>query len=142
MKKLLLLFFSILFCVNIFAQDKTVASPYAGTFWGAETDTLIASDTIQYSILMRSKQVVDITFTLQLTKVSGTVTNEFVVYGSNILDEGAYVSLDTITNTDAVTGYSNIHVDSFNYKYLIVKGIAGAITQKAWYKGTYVIRFD
>ncbi len=143
MKKILILLAMIVLGFNIQAQDKVIQSPFAGYSWGvAATDTLVASDTISYVVQTRSKNVMDVSLTLQMTKVSGTVTNVFKFYGANVLTEAAYDSIGVVTYTDAASGYSNINITSFNYKYIIFRGISGATAQKAWYKMTYVIRND
>lgn len=107
-------------------------------FWGATTDTLIASDDITLDLRVRGDVVRDITLGLYVTKVSGTVTNSFVVYSS--IDGTNYTSTgDTITITNASTGLAGtINLDDFNAPYLRIKGVAGATAQKAWYK-LYVI---
>ena len=142
MKKFLILVFSLLLFIGVKAQDKVIYPPISTQVWGATSDTLVASDTIAYSLRVNCKNVQDISLTLQLTKVSGTVTNVFTIYGANILEETAYDSVGSVTYTDAASGYNNVNLSSFNYRYLVIRGIAGATAQKGWYKLLMTSRND
>lgn len=103
-------------------------------YWGATTDTLVASDDITLDLRVRGDVVRDITLGLYVTKVSGTVSNSFVVYSS--IDGANYTTTgDTITLSNASTGLAGtVNLDDYNAPYLRIKGVAGATAQKAWYK--------
>ena len=103
-------------------------------YWGATTDTLIASDDITLNLRVRGSATHNIAIVLYATKVSGTVTNTFVTYYS--MDGVNYTSTgDTITLSNASTGLKGtINLDDYPYPYLRIKGAAGATAQKAYYK--------
>lgn len=120
----------------------SVASPTYGYIWGTSTrDTLVASDTIKAIVRLKSNSVQDVTIQLSVTKVSGTVTNKFYVYGSmNGTSWGT--ALDSITNTNASTGTNTtvLNLDDFSKPFIKIEGIAGATAQKAWYKLWWINR--
>lgn len=109
-------------------------------YWGNATDTLVASDTLAIVLRVRGSVSRDLSFGLLTTKVSGTVTNNFVFYysmdGSNWTSTG-----DTIANSNASTNLQVKNLDDFNYPYLKLQSITGATEQKAWYK-LYAISRD
>lgn len=120
----------------------SIASPTYGYVWGTSTrDTLVASDTIKAVVRLKSNTVQDVTLQLYTTKVSGTVTNKFYVYGS--MDGTNWGdALDSITNTNVSTGINAtvINLDDFSKPFIKLEGRAGATTQKAWYKLFWINR--
>ena len=146
MKKLFILIAAIvlLFACKDRAQAQatgTISQPTYSYLWGAATDTLIASDTINVIVRIKDKTVQDLNFGLYVTKVSGTVTNVFRFYGSMDGTNWDAFANDTIALTNASTGMQTaIDIDDFNYPYFKWEGIAGATTQKAWYKMYYINR--
>jgi hypothetical protein len=139
MRNLLILVVMILGIGTTFAQIKltetTLNENSYGSFWGATNDTLGASDTIAVALRVRGKVVRDLTFQLHVTKVSGTVTNNFVFKYS--MDGEEYTTTgDTIKCSNASTGLvsSPKNFDDYSYPYLKLEGISGATAQKARYK--------
>ncbi len=105
------------------------------TFLGATTDTLSASDTLTLVLRVPKQDVQDMNCYLKTTKVSGTVTNNFILHGSF---DGVTIAanLDTFANSNASTNTNvqrNIYLQNVNFPYVILNGIAGATAQKAWY---------
>lgn len=143
MKKILFVIIAILaMCLQGMAQTTvnqtaTSKSSLQGDYvyyWGATTDTLVASDDITLDIRVKGEGTPNIGLMLYVTKVSGTVTNSFVLYYS--MDGVNYTTTgDTITLSNASTGVAGtVNLDDFVYPYLRIKGVAGATAQKAWYK--------
>lgn len=148
MKKILLLLSCLIGIVAMSNAQTAISGKVTGSlyleansyvyYWGATTDTLVASDTISLNLRVRGEVVRDITLGLYVTKVSGTVSNSFVVYSS--IDGTNYTSTgDTITLSNASTGLAGtVNLDDYNAPYVKIVGISGATAQKAWYK-LYVI---
>lgn len=144
MKKLILLLSCLIGIVAMSNAQTAISGKVTGSlylesnsyvyYWGATTDTLVASDTISLNLRVRGDVVRDITLGLYATKVSGTVSNSFVIYSS--IDGANYTTTgDTITLSNASTGLAGtINLDDYNAPYLKIIGIAGATAQKAWYK--------
>lgn len=120
--------------VSTVAGAKDLAQNTYVYYFGATTDTLIASDDITLDLRVRGEFSPNVALGLYMTKVSGTVTNTWVTYYS--MDGVTYTTTgDTITMTNASTGLKGtINLDDYPYPYLRFKGVAGAVTQKAWYK--------
>ena len=127
-------------------SDKITTSVRLPNFvyiWGASTsDTVVASQTKTASIRVYGDNVTQLNMRLSTTKISGTVTNNVLFYGSfdgTTLD----VPIDTIVNTNVSTGYKYVTPSrwtAFNYPYLIVKIVAPATAQKAWYRLDFIGR--
>jgi hypothetical protein len=144
MKKIILLLSCLIGIVAMSNAQTAITGKVAGSlyleantyvyYWGAATDTLVASDTLSLDLRVRGEVARDITLGLYVTKVSGTVSNSFVVYSS--IDGVNYTSTgDTITLSNASTGLAGtVNLDDYNAPYLRIKGVAGATAQKAWYK--------
>lgn len=141
MKKIFLLLMLVSMAAMVNAQKnvatvsgaKELPSDSYVSYWGATTDTLVESDTLSMVLRVRGNTVRDLTFGLLTTKVSGTVTNDFVFYYS--MDGANWTSTgDTLKNDNASTNLNTVNIDDFNYPYLKVQSITGAIAQKAWYK--------
>ena len=107
MKHLIILFIGVLLlsCNDSKAQDSYITEPTYSHFWGAATDTLIASDTISEVVRIQGKGVYDITFGLYVTKVSGTVTNNFVLYAS--MDNSLYANWQSTGDTIKLSNFDN-----------------------------------
>ena len=112
-----------------------------GFYGGTAADTLVASDTLQLLVRVHGNSVRDINLAMELTKVSGTVTNNFFIAGSMDGDDWD-TDLDTIAYSNASSGVTYVRLENFNYAYLRVIGIAGATAQKAGYKLFYINRED
>jgi len=141
MKKIFLLLMLVSMAAMVNAQTnvatvsgaKELPSDSYVSYWGAKTDTLVASDTLSMVLRVRGNTVRDLTFGLLTTKVSGTVTNDFVFYYS--MDGANWTSTgDTLKNNNASTNLNTVNIDDFNYPYLKVQSITGSTAQKAWYK--------
>jgi len=141
MKKLILLAI-VLLGFNFANAQKTdiMRADAYGSYWATAADTLVASDTLDIVIRVRGSSTRDINFGLELTKVSGTVSNNFFFAGS--MDNVVFTDLDTIAYSDASSGTTEKRLDNFNYPYLRVRGIAGATAQKASYELFYISRDD
>jgi hypothetical protein len=111
-----------------------------GSFGGTAADTLVASDELQIIMRVQGSATRDINLGLELTKVSGTVTNNFFFSGS--MDNVVYTNIDTIAYSNASSGTTDLRLDNFNYPYLKVVGVAGATAQKASYQLFYINRQD
>lgn len=141
MRKFIILAIALLGFSFAEAQTSTVLRDNAyGSFWGNAADTLVASDTLDIVLRVRGAKTRDLRFGLELTKVSGTVTNDFFFAGS--MDNVVYTDIDTIANSNASSGTTEMRLDNFNYPYLRIRGIAGATAQKASYELFYISRDD
>lgn len=109
-------------------------------FWGTDADTLVASDELEIEVRVQGSGTRDINFGLEVTKISGTVTNNFFFAVS--MDGVNYSNLDTIPLSDAASGINGLRLDNFNYPYLRITGSSGATAQKASYKLWYINRED
>jgi hypothetical protein len=145
MKKafLLLTFAMMLFVLDGFSQKRTwtgnVSENSYGSLLGvAARDTLVASDTIIYNLRVQGAHVLDMNFGLHVTKVSGTVTNNWFLEYS--IDNVTWTKLDTIALSNASTGMNYKRIENFNWPYLRFYALAGATAQKAHYKLWYIIR--
>ena len=129
-------------CGGANAQDRTLKGPSSGYFWGATTDSLLQSDSITYEIRIKGDHVFDINLGLYVTKESGTVTNNFIIYGS--MDGTNWTSTgDTIANSNASTGMATYKdIDDWNYPYIMIRGESGATAQEANYKMYYIFRYE
>lgn len=140
MKKLFLILILLMASLINFSQDAYLKPSY-GSIWGTVNDTLVESDTMSYVFRVKSNTVLDMNFGLDVTKVSGTVTNKFYFYPS--YDGTAFLgAIDSITNTDAATGFNldDVDLDDFNYPFIKVEGISPATAQKASYLLWYIVR--
>lgn len=113
---------------SVYLQENTYAY-----YLGATTDTLVASDTLSLVFRVTGQTSRDLNFGLLTTKVTGTVTNNWVFYHS--MDGANWSSTgDTIKNSNASTNIQYKNLDDFNYPYLKLQSITAETTQKAWYK--------
>jgi hypothetical protein len=146
MKNIILILLFGLFFLNAEAQKRTWTGTLKGDSYGSllgvsARDTLVASDTIIYSLRISDANVLDINLGLYTTKVSGTVTNNWFLDYS--MDNATWTRLDTLAAlSNASTGMTVKRLENFNYPYLRVYALAGATTQKAHYKLWYIIRRD
>jgi hypothetical protein len=147
MKKLisiLLLAFAIVCATNEAKSQALTSSMYTidgsayGYFYGATTDTLIASGYRIQPIRMKGDNMFIIDLQLTCTKVSGTVTNKLYIEKS--MDNSNWTKVDSIVLTGASSGVSYKQIDSWNYPYLRLNHVAPATVQKAYYKIWYVAR--
>lgn len=155
MKNLILLFVLVFAFASLQAQNATklpnrttAASPAVTNgpgyhfFWGTVNDTLIASDTIVQVLRIKGDGLLQIGFQLDMTKVSGTVTNNMIV--SSSVDGVTWTARDTVAYSNASTGVSLSTDPEFTnwiWPYMRVQSIAPATAQKAWYKGWLIIRY-
>jgi len=128
------------------ADAQTSGSLRDGTYgyiWGdSASDTLVASDSLTHTFRVRGSETLDLFFQLYATKVSGTVTNNFIFYGAMADVEAYYTPIDTISLSDASTGpiVDTVRLHDFNYPFLKVQGEAGATAQNAWYQLWFISR--
>lgn len=104
-------------------------------FWGTTNDTLIASDTITQVIRVRGDGLIQLKPQITVTKVSGTVTNNIFISAS--MDGTNWTAIDTVAYSNTATATAVLtdpDYTNFNWAFLRFQGIAGATTQKAWYK--------
>lgn len=112
-----------------------------GFYGDTAADTLVASDSLELMVRVHGNSVRDIRLAMNMTKTSGTVTNNFFIAGS--MDGTNWdTNLDTIAYSNASTGVTQVRLENFNYAYLRVRGIAGATAQKASYQLYYINRED
>lgn len=149
MKNILLLFCFLLAAISVNAQyqptklaNKTAytapavfQTPGFNYFWGTTSDTLVASDTITQILRVYGDGLIQFKPQITVTKVSGTVTNNIFVAAS--MDGVNWTAIDTVaySNTSTATAIlTDPDYSNFNYAFLRFQGIAGATSQKAWYK--------
>lgn len=129
MKKIVLSLLFTLAAVGCFSQATTlrVSSGFVAPNWvyvgGTTSDTLYASDTLQWSIRIAAQETQYLSMRLLITKVTGTVSDTVYFYGSfdgTTLD----AAIDTITNSNVSTGYKYVTASrwtAFNYPYIIIR---------------------
>jgi len=129
---------------NVNAQQAQSGNLYPGTYgyvWGTASDSLAASDTLQYTFRVRGPNVLDLNLALHVEKTSGTVTSNFIFAGSMRDITAWYVDIDTIALSGVSTGKGGeVNLDDFNYPYLRVRSISGAGAQDAYYRLEYISR--
>ena len=127
------------------AQDSGTLYPSTyGYVWGDPTaDTLIQSDTIDYTFRVRGEGVLDLRFGLYVEKVSGTVTSNFIFAGAMADTAAWYQDLDTIALSNVSSGLGGeVNLDDFNYPFLRIRSITTATAQKASYLLEYISRYE
>lgn len=112
--------------------SKTLAQDSYVYYLGKTTDTLVANDTLDLLLRVTGSDVPQIGIGLYVTKVSGTVTNNFILQSS--MDGVNFTNVDTITLSNASTGMNMKALTNYNYPYLRIRGISDTTTQKAYYK--------
>lgn len=112
--------------------SKTLAQDSYVYYLGKTTDTLVANDTLDLLLRVTGSDVPQIGIGLYVTKVSGTVTNNFILQSS--MDGVNFTNVDTIQLSNASTGMNMKALTNYNYPYLRIRGISGATEQKAYYK--------
>lgn len=112
--------------------SKTLAQDSYVYYLGKTTDTLVANDTLDLLLRVTGSDVPQIGIGLYVTKVSGTVTNNFILQSS--MDGVNFTDVDTIKLSNASTGMNMKALTNYNYPYLRIRGISGASAQKAYYK--------
>ena len=118
--------------VGVVSGSKTLAQDTYVYYLGKTTDTLVASDTLDLLLRVTGADVPQIGIGLYVTKVSGQVTNNFILQSS--MDGVNFTNVDTIKLSDASTGMNTKALTNYNYPYLRIRGISGATPQKAYYK--------
>jgi hypothetical protein len=96
------------------------------------TDTLVENSTLDLLLRVTGSDVPQIGIGLYVTKVSGTITNNFILQSS--MDGVNFTNIDTIKLSDASTGMNVKLLSNYNYPYLRIHGVSGATAQKAYYK--------
>lgn len=112
--------------------SKTLAQDSYVYYLGAKTDTLVANDTLDLLLRVTGADVPQLGLGLYVTKVSGTVTNNFILQSS--MDGVNFTNVDTIKLSNASTGMNMKALTNYNYPYLRIRGISGSTDQKAYYK--------
>ncbi len=118
--------------VGTVSGSKTLAQDSYVYYLGKTTDTLGASDTLDLLLRVTGSDVPQLGLGLYVTKVSGTVTNNFILQSS--MDGVNFTNVDTIKLSNASTGMNMKALTNYNYPYLRIRGISGATAQKAYYK--------
>ena len=125
------------------AQDITLTRPTYTEFLGAATDTLIESETLSYTVRLKGTHVYDINAALEITKVSGTVTNNWLVYysmdGTNFVASGDTLAINSDASTSVVAA---LDLDDWNYPYIRFSSTAPATAQKASYGIHFICRYE
>ncbi len=136
----------ILFLIALLVASVSYAQTNAGTVSGAKTlaqdsyvyylgkttDTLVARDTLDLLLRVTGADVPQIGIGLYVTRVSGTVTNNFILQSS--MDGINFTDVDTIKLSNASTGMNMKSLTNYNYPYLRIRGVSDTIEQKAYYK--------
>lgn len=112
--------------------SKTLAQDSYVYYLGKTTDTLVASDTLDLLLRVTGADVPQIGIGLYVTKVSGTVTNNFILQSS--MDGVNFTNVDTIKLSNASTGMNMKALTNYNYPYLRIRGVSDTTEQKAYYK--------
>ena len=118
--------------VGVVSGSKPLAQDTYVYYLGAKTDTLVASDTLDLLLRVTGADVPQIGIGLYVTKVSGTVTNNFYLQSS--MDGVNFTNVDTIKLSNVDTVMKMKTLTNYNYPYLRIRGISGATDQKAYYK--------
>ena len=118
--------------VGVVSGSKPLAQDTYVYYLGKTTDTLVASDTLDLLLRVTGSDVPQLGLGLYVTKVSGTVTNNFYIQSS--MDGTNFTNVDTITLSNASTGLNSIQLTNYNYPYLRIRGVSDTIEQKAYYK--------
>lgn len=118
--------------VGVVSGSKLLAQDTYVYYLGKTTDTLVASDTLDLLLRVTGSDVPQLGLGLYVTKVSGTVTNNFYIQSS--MDGTNFTNVDTITLSNASTGLNSIQLTNYNYPYLRIRGVSDTIEQKAYYK--------
>lgn len=118
--------------VGVVSGSKPLAQDTYVYYLGKTTDTLVANDTLDLLLRVTGADVPQIGIGLYVTKVSGTVTNNFILQSS--MDGVNFTNVDTIKLSNASTGMNVKLLSNYNYPYLRIRGISGATAQKAYYK--------
>jgi len=118
--------------VGVVSGSKPLAQDTYVYYLGKTTDTLVKNDVLDLLLRVTGSDVPQLRIGLYVTKVSGTVTNNFYLQGS--MDGTNFTNIDTIKLSNASTGMYEKSLSDFNYPYLRIHGVSGAIEQKAYYK--------
>lgn len=121
MKKILL--FALLVCLFCASFEKVEAQTYNSSL--VSKDTLTDADTLSTIVTITGNKGA-ITFSVEVTKISGTVAGDVTVYGQIAGSSNYYVAYtDTLTNTTGTKLYNY----SFSYnpyvKYKVVVHTSG-----------------
>jgi hypothetical protein len=111
-----------------------------GYLWGTTADSLYASTTLQATIRIKASKLQNVYMSLYATKISGTVTANFITQGS--MDNATFVNVDTIVVSNVSTGMvaDYAKLSNWNYPYLRIKAVADATAQRSWFKLWFVKR--
>jgi len=118
--------------VGVVSGSKLLAQDTYVYYLGKTTDTLVENDELDLLLRVTGSDVPQIGIGLYVTKVSGTVTNNFILQSS--MDGVNFTNIDTIKLSDASTGMNVKLLSNYNYPYLRIHGVSGATAQKAYYK--------
>lgn len=149
MKKLIFLIslFVVLFSVESKSQtalgrgaNVLVENSTYGYLWGTTADSLYASTTLTATLRIKNDNLQTIKMGLYVTKISGTVTADFIIAGS--MDKVTYVNIDTIAISNVSTGMSADYANltSWNYPYMKITATASATAQRSWFKLYFISR--
>jgi hypothetical protein len=118
--------------VGVVSGSKLLAQDTYVYYLGKTTDTLVENDSLDLLLRVTGSDVPQIGIGLYVTKVSGTITNNFILQSS--MDGVNFTNIDTIKLSDASTGMNVKLLSNYNYPYLRIHGVSGATAQKAYYK--------
>lgn len=118
--------------VGVVSGSKLLAQDTYVYYLGKTTDTLVANDTLDLLLRVTGSDVPQLGIGLYVTRVSGTVTNNFILQSS--MDGINFTNIDTIKLSNASTGMNVKSLSNYNYPYLRIHGISDTTEQKAYYK--------
>ena len=141
MKKLFILIALFAVVATAQAQDKVIRGASYLTLMGTAADTLVISDTLDYVIRLQGDFKHSVEIQQNLTKVSGTVTNNLFI--STSMDGITYADVDTVANSNESTGITRkVLTSAVLAPYVRLRWISGATAQKASYQILWINRFD
>jgi hypothetical protein len=143
MKKIFSILMVVFSVVLLNAQTYTQKlwdAPTYGYIWGAATDTITSSGTNIQAIRLTGTGLMKIDLQLDVTKTSGTVTNNLFIQKS--MDGTNYTNTDTIALSNASTGRNLKTISNWNYPYIRFYQVAPATAQVASYKLWIIARYQ
>jgi hypothetical protein len=113
-----------------------------GYFWGTATDTLLRQGSLSQIIRIKAEGTMSMSFTLYCHRTSGTVTNKFIFYKSNVPSPYKWEKVDSISNTALTTGYVNAKtLSNWIAPFMKIEGTSSGTAQVADYKMYFVFKY-
>jgi hypothetical protein len=143
MKKIISILIGLACALSLSAQtyaQKTIECPAYTTFWGATTDTITSSGTNIQAVRLQGNSLLKIDLQLDVTKTSGTVTNNLFIQKS--MDGTNWTNTDTIALSNASTSRNVKTISNWNTPYIRFYQVAPATAQLAYYKLWFIARYQ